>query len=194
MKSSTRNRSTIDPTHWVEEYGDYLYTYAYYRVNSKEKAEDIVQDTFLSALKARENFKGESSEKTWLVSILKRKIVDHYRKKSRSKEEEDNQVEYEMPFIKEGTNKGMWDPNRAPADWEDQGIHQIDREEFYKVLKLCISLLPDKWADVFRLKTLEELSSANICKELGISASNLWVILHRARHRLRECFETKWDH
>jgi RNA polymerase sigma-70 factor (ECF subfamily) len=189
VHSSSKNR--INPSEWVDNYGDYLYTYAYYRVSSSEKAEDIVQETFLSALKAKDNFKGESSEKTWLVSILKRKIVDHYRKQSRSRESSSDQ--YDLPFIREGEDKGQWDPHRRPADWESEGIMNLEREEFYKILELCLSLLPGKWESVFRLKTLEELSSTKICKELGITASNLWVILHRARLRLRECFEEKYE-
>ncbi len=189
-QSSSKN--TLDPSQWVDNYGDYLYTYAYYRVSSTEKAEDIVQDTFLAALKAKDNFKGDSSEKTWLVSILKRKIVDHYRKKSRNKENTSDQND--SPFVSEGEDKGKWNPQRRPSDWESEGLANLEKEEFYKILELCLSLLPDKWEAVFRLKTLEELSSNKICKEIGITASNLWVILHRARLRLRECFEEKYEH
>lgn len=71
------NQNTLDPSKWVDSYSDYLYNFAYYRVNDQELAEDLVQDTFLSALKARDSYKGEAAEKTWLVSILKNKIIDH---------------------------------------------------------------------------------------------------------------------
>ena len=190
MTENYNSSNQLDPSGWVDNYGDYLYSYAYYRVSSSEIAEDIVQDTFLSALKAKANFKGQSSEKTWLVSILKRKIVDHYRKQSRSKE--DPQTDHDSPFIQEGEKKGQWNPGRVPADWESEGLGNIDRDEFYKVLEFCLSLLPGKWESIFRLKSMEEMSSPIICKEMGISSSNLWVILHRARMRLRECFEKKW--
>jgi len=190
MAESQSNPNRLDPSQWVERYGDYLYSYTYYRVSSRQMAEDIVQDTFLSALKAKNNFKGQSTEKTWLVSILKRKIVDHYRKQSRSKE--NILQDQDSPFIKEGEKKGQWNPARVPADWHNEGLDKIDKHEFYKILEICLSLLPGKWEAVFRLKTLEELSSPEICNEMDISSSNLWVILHRARMRLRECFEEKW--
>jgi len=178
-----------DPAQWVDQYGDYLYTYAYYRVNSPELARDLVQETFVSALHAKDAFQGRSSEKTWLVSILKRKIIDHYRKQSRSKEQ--SHEHYDLPFITEGEDRGQWDPNRRPREWPEQGS-DIDREAFYKVLEYCLSLLPEKWSGVFRLKSIEELTTEEICKEMGITPSNLWVIMHRARLRLRECFENNW--
>jgi RNA polymerase sigma-70 factor (ECF subfamily) len=185
-----KSNSDIDPSRWIEEYGDFLYNYAYFRVTSKELAEDLVQETFLAALHSRYNFKGDSKEKTWLVAILKRKIIDYYRKKSASDvsyEENEND-----PFIKHGANKGQWEPSRVPGVWEEKNIKTSEKEEFYKILDFCLSLLPDKWSSVFRLKTMEEYSSQNVCKELGISSSNFWVIMHRARLRLRECFEKQW--
>lgn len=178
-----------DPTQWVERYGDYLYTYAYYRVGSAEVAEDLVQDTFIAALNARQSFRGESSEKTWLVSILKRKIIDHYRKETRSREEPGD--DRYSPFVDEGPDRGKWDVQHRPADWTTETT-DMDRETFYQVLELCLSLLPERWSGVFRLKTLEELPTQQVCKELGITSSNFWVIMHRARLRLRECFEKNW--
>lgn len=185
-----KSESGIDPSRWIEEYGDYLYSYAYFRLSSKELAEDLVQETFLAALHSMNNFKGDSKEKTWLVAILKRKIIDHYRKKSNT--EVNLEQNEDTPFVKEGENKGQWEKSRVPEDWEQKNVSSSDREEFYKILDLCLSLLPEKWSCVFRWKTMEDYSSQKICKELGISSSNLWVIMHRARLRLRECFEKKW--
>ena len=180
--------SGVKPEEWIEHYGDYLYSYAFFRLSSVKLAEDAVQETFLAALKSQKRFKGESSEKTWLVSILKRKIIDHYRKQYRSGE-----VKMEdSPFLKEGDNDGSWDPSRIPGNWIEEGIMELERQEFYNVLEMCLSLLPEKWASVFKWKTMEEYSTDDICKEIGISASNLWVIMHRARLRLRECFEKNW--
>lgn len=180
----------LDPTHWVDKYGDYLFNYTIARVYGQEVAEDIVQETFLAALKAKENFKGESSEKTWLFSILKRKIVDHYRKKSRDKE---SLVEsFEKPFNKEGVHEGGWMMHRAPAEWPLEKMESDDGELFMEVLRICLALLPPKIAASFSLKTIEELSTNEVCKELGITTSNLWVMLHRARLQLRECIDDKW--
>ena len=70
----------INPNKWIDLYSDYLFNYTISRVSDREIAQDLVQDTFLAALKSMKNFKGEASERTWLISILKRKIIDHYRK------------------------------------------------------------------------------------------------------------------
>jgi RNA polymerase sigma factor (sigma-70 family) len=86
LNTESNNQNTLNPAKWVDLYADYLYKFAYYRVNKDELAEDLVQDTFLSALKAKDNYKGEASEKTWLVAILKNKIIDHYKKASTKNE------------------------------------------------------------------------------------------------------------
>ena len=188
MTSSKTNN--IDPARWVEAYGDRLYSYAYSRLSSKELAEDMVQETFLAALHSKENFRGESKENTWLFSILKRKIIDHYRKKTIVRESYDQNAD--SHFIQEGEQKGQWNKARVPKDWEKHFTTEAETEEFYRILDFCLSLIPEKWSAVFRWKTMEELSTPQICKEMGISSSNFWVIMHRARLRLRECFENNW--
>ncbi|MBN2347765.1 MAG: sigma-70 family RNA polymerase sigma factor [Bacteroidales bacterium] len=184
----------IYPEFWVEKYSDYLYNYAITRIYDKETAHDLVQDTFLAGLAAMKEFKGESSEKTWLISILKRKIIDYYRKASRKREKNiiDHDAHYKLPFVDEGKNKGHWLTDRAPQNWSESVIGKMENEELQKIIDLCVSLLPKKWAAIFTLKIMEEISSEKICKELDISSSNFWVILHRARLKLRECIEDKW--
>ena len=188
MTSSELKR--IDPSQWVEAYGDRLYSYAYARLSSKELAEDMVQETFLAALHSKDNFKGESKEKTWLFSILKRKIIDHYRRRVKVQETLDHTEV--SPFIQEGERKGQWKKTRVPKDWDKHFVAETQTEEFHRILEICLSLIPEKWSSVFRWKTMEESSTSHICKEMGISSSNFWVIMHRARMRLRECFEKKW--
>ncbi len=83
---SEKKKQILEPQKWVERYGDYLYNYTIVRVNDQAKAEDLVQETFLAGLKGRDGFQGKSSERTWLISILKRKIIDTYRKQYTSKE------------------------------------------------------------------------------------------------------------
>lgn len=191
------NSNISDPSLWIEKYGDYLFGYAMSRVYQKELAEDLVQETFLSALKSRDRFRGESSEQTWMVSILRNKIIDHYRKVSTSREK--NIIDHnwesirdDLPFQKDGLYKGQWDKSRAPGSF-GPGIEKIiEKEEFQKILELCLSLLPEKWAAAFTLKVIEECESDEVCKDLEISSSNLWVILHRARLKIRECLEKRW--
>ena len=180
----------LDPHLWVRNHGDYLYNFAYFRVQSKEVSEDLVQETFISALKAKDSFRGDSSELTWLLAILKRKVIDHYRKASTSKEKSES--EYALPFKEEGLFEGHWLNDRMPKDWTSRTDDELNQEEFRSILELCLSSLPDKWKSVFVLKFIEELSSDEVCKETGCSPSNFWVIMHRARLKLRECIEDKW--
>ncbi len=177
----------LNPELWVEKHGDYLYAYVRYKVPSKEIAEDIVQETFLSALSSMKHFKGNSNERTWLISILKRRIIDYYRKEAKKKER--NISSYKLPFEEEGALKGHWLENRAPHSWEPDA--EINIDQFHKVLQLCLSILNPKQRLVFIMKILDESHNDEICQEVGISINNLWTIMHRARLQIRECIEKK---
>lgn len=187
--SKTTNNQ-LHPENWVDKHGDYLYNYAYSRVMSKELAEDLVQETFIAGLKAKDSFMGKSTEITWLISILKRKVIDHYRKSSTKKEI--TSTEYSSPFQKEGMWEGHWDMIRAPKEWPGDLDDPIHQEEFRKILEYCLSILPEKWKAIFVLKFMEDANSDEVCKEIGCTPSNFWVMLHRTRIKLRECIEIKW--
>ena len=183
----------LNPELWVERHADYLYNYAMSRTNNPETAVDLVQETYVSAFKGKDNFQGKSSERTWLVSILKRKVVDFYRKSYRNKEtglieETLSDSSYADPF----EDSGLWKIERSPSNWEKSGETSIESEEFNKMLQDCIDALNEKQAAVFTLQVIEEMESDEICKELDISSSNLWVLIHRARLKIRECVEHNW--
>ena len=186
----SNKKARVEPSQWVNEYGDFLYIYAYARVQSKEIAEDLVQETFLSGLKGLDSFRGESAELTWLTSILRRKVIDHYRKSSTKKETPASQ--FALPFQDDGNYEGHWVMERAPKDWQEKSENPMQQDEFQKIMEICLSFVPDKWKSVFILKVMEEMQSDDVCKEMGCTSSNLWVILHRARLQLRECLENKW--
>ncbi|MBN2614451.1 MAG: sigma-70 family RNA polymerase sigma factor [Bacteroidales bacterium] len=190
MSEQRKTGTKLDPAIWVDEYGDYLYNYAWSRVHSKQLAEDLVQDTFVSALNAMDSFRGESTVRTWMLSILRRKVVDHYRKKSTQNEK--TTLSFESPFEDESGTKGHWIMERAPKDWQWQSGYPMRSKEFQSIMESCLSQLPEKWKSVFVLKVMEEIESSEICKEVGCTSSNFWVILHRARLQLRECIEKKW--
>jgi len=183
---------TINPQKWVNDYGDYLYGFAFKKLLSKDLAEDILQDTFLSAFQAKDTFKGNSNEKTWLVGILKRKIADHYRKLSKRRE---NISDNNSPFISDRFLQGSWKEDKVPLQWDTDGDWSKD-ERFIEFIKRCIAILPEKWKAVFALKHMEDTNTQEISEELDISESNIWVILHRSRLQLRECIEQllKKDH
>lgn len=187
MKASSNK---LYPDKWIENYSDYLYNYTITRVNDYNTSKDIVQDTFFSALKSAKNFKGEATERTWLVSILKRKIIDYYRKVNSQK----GKAEVRINFYKDGQNEGNWIEERVPQSWENEAEKKIETNELGDALKKCIDKLPEKYAMVFRMKTIQGFETEEICKELEITSSNLWVIIHRARTQLRKCMEDNWFH
>jgi RNA polymerase sigma-70 factor (TIGR02943 family) len=188
------NQNTLDPSKWVDSYSDYLYKFAYYRVNDQELAEDLVQDTFLSALKGRDTYKGEAAEKTWLVSILKNKIIDHYKKASTRNESPLKLQTYEAPSLDyyfDKARNGDWQKTNRPKDWGEVD-DRYDSKEFYRILEACLKTLPEKWKGVFTMSLLEESDSKLVCKEFNLSSSNFWVIIHRARLQIRACLEKNW--
>ena len=179
-----------DPKNWVSLYGDLLYKYALPRVNDSVVAEDLVQETFLSALKALDSFRGEASEKNWLFAILKNKIIDYYRKRAVE------QSLMETPDSSHLDNEwfdaeGKWLENKIPKDWQ-VGDSPTDRKEMQKVINWCKNRLKELQQQVFILKYLEEMESVEICKVLNISTSNYWVLIHRARLQMRDCIEKNW--
>jgi RNA polymerase sigma-70 factor (TIGR02943 family) len=179
---------TLDPNKWIDKYADYLFNYAVVRVNNSDLAKDLVQETFFAGLKSAKNFQGKSTERTWLISILKRKVIDHYRKINSKK----GQAEVRMNFYADGENEGNWLEERVPQSWDNASEKTIENEELRSQIDICIDNLPEKYAMVFRMKTIQEFETEEICKELDITSSNLWVIIHRARTQLRKCMEDNW--
>lgn len=176
-----------DPEDWVDVYGDHLYRYAVARLQDANAAEEVVQDTFLAALRGSNQFSGDGSQRGWLVGILKRKIVDHVRVRSRSglQSADDGHDPTELMFD-EG---GRWKVGAIPSVRPDE---EVELRELWQVVKSCLQNLPQGQADVFVLSVMEELQSREICDILEISQSNLWVRLHRARLSLAKCVGTKW--
>lgn len=186
----TEDPNILNPNFWVQKHADYLYNYALYKVSDMEMAQDLVQDTFVAALKAQFSFKGNSSERTWLVSILKRKIIDHYRRASVRKNT--SNTDFSSPFNAEGVYQHHWSDEGQPGKWNIDPANDLEKDEFQRALALCMSLLPEQWRRVFHLKMMEESSGEEICKDLNITSSNLWVIIHRAKLKLRACIEKNW--
>ncbi|KGL62402.1 RNA polymerase sigma-70 factor [Polaribacter sp. Hel1_85] len=188
ISKMAQEQVVLNTDKWIDNYADYMYNYAVVRVNNSDLAKDLVQDTFFAGLKSAKNFQGKSTERTWLISILKRKIIDHYRKINSKK----GQAEVRMNFYDDGENEGNWLEERVPQSWDNQSEKTIENQELKSQLESCIDALPEKYGLVFRMKTIQEFETEEICKELNITASNLWVIIHRARTQLRKCMEDNW--
>jgi RNA polymerase sigma-70 factor (ECF subfamily) len=171
---------------WVKTYTKDLFGYAIIKVHQKELAEDLVQDTFLSAWQSCKTYQGKSNVKTWLFSILKHKIADYYRSKYKQN------IEVGSDFIDTFFDEDhRWKPEYRPTNWGDEK-ELLDDPEFSKVLHNCFEKLPQKWSSAVQLKFLEEHNSNVICSELEITTSNFWQIIHRAKLLLRNCLELKW--
>ncbi|GAB2778052.1 sigma-70 family RNA polymerase sigma factor [Salinimicrobium soli] len=179
--------NTLDPEKWVDKYSDYLFNYTIVRVNDREVANDIISDTFLAGLNSMKNFKGEASERTWLISILKRKIIDYYRKINSTKGRAEVKMDY--PESEEG---GEWLEEKV-ADLSDRTAEdEMENKELGLAILECMDQLTDKQAEIFKKKTIDGIDTEAICNEYKISPSNLWVIIHRARISLVKCLEKNW--
>jgi RNA polymerase sigma-70 factor (ECF subfamily) len=173
-----------DPSRWVDEHGDALYRFALLRVKDPELAGDLVQDTFLSALKAREGFRGGSTVRTWLIGILKHKVIDHYRRQKIEVPAADLQAEADEQDLDHA--------DRVAAKWTEAPSRLVENREFWAVLTRCLAGLPEAHRRAFSLREFDGLPGEEICKLLGVTPTNLWVMLHRARARLRRCLEINW--
>ncbi|MBI3810351.1 MAG: sigma-70 family RNA polymerase sigma factor [Nitrospirae bacterium] len=170
-------------------HGDYLFRWALFRTRDTRIAEDLVQETFLAALQARDRYQGRSSERTWLAGIIKHKIMNYFYKASRERpvqyDEQMNEGS-ENPF----NDQGNWKSSATgPKEWTGDPSQILERKEFWDVLTRCLAELPPRLAHAFSLRELDDLSSEEICKILNVSATNLGVMLYRARSRLRRCLE-----
>lgn len=172
---------------WVNQYTDELYKWAYYKTSSQENAEDLVQETFLAAAEKMSTFKGESSAKTWLFSILNHKIIDLYRKKANKPVALENTI-----LSNFFDDEGNWKQEKRPQEWHDDEQNLLDNDEFQEALNRCLDALPEKWNICVKLRYLTEKSSEDICQELGIAPTNFWQIVHRAKLQLRNCIEQNW--
>lgn len=170
---------------------DYLLRFARLQLRNATWAEDAVSETVLAALAKPQSFANRSQLKTWLVGILKHKVIDALRHHSRevcgldhSDDDEADPLEY-LGFKADGHF------SQSPADWGNPE-QQLSSRQFFDVLEACTSKLPAAQGRLFLMREWLELSSEEICKELSLSPTNLYVQLHRARLRLRECLELNW--
>lgn len=180
-------KESPDLAQWVEDYTQDLYSWALHKVSDEELAKDLVQDTFMAAAEKLSSFKGESSPKTYLFSIINHKIVDHYRKKVHKPVNVENQI-----FSSFFDEDGDWRTDKKPREWHEDESDLLDDVNFQSVLQDCINNLPDKWNVCVTSKYLMDKKSEEICQDLGITTTNYWQMMHRAKLQLRECIEDNW--
>lgn len=174
---------------WVRLYTKDLYAWAFRKTSDRELSEDLVQETFLAAAENMAAFKKESQPKTWLVGILKNKIADHYRKVLRQGTVTLLPGDGFAAFFASG---GHWQQATVPQPWSGGAEQLTDLPAFNKVLDDCIKNLPSMMNACIRLKFLDEKKGELICQELGITTTNYWQLIHRAKLQLRGCLERNW--
>jgi RNA polymerase sigma-70 factor (ECF subfamily) len=192
QRSALMNETSrqTDPATWVDAHGNVLYRYALLRVKDTHVAEDLVQETFISALEGLAAFKGGSSVRTWLVGILKHKILDYFRRNTREIASADlTALEGET---EDETFNRLEQWRHAPSSWQDSPDKLLENKEFWKVFVRCLEGLPESFRRAFTLRELDGLETEEACKILGITSTNLWVMLHRARAKLRNCLDDNW--
>ncbi|MDT8399862.1 MAG: RNA polymerase factor sigma-70 [Pseudomonadales bacterium] len=196
------NRDSVGETAGTDVIADTAYTsslreqmlkFATLQLTDPHLAEDAVQDALISAMNNVSEFAGRAAFKTWVFAILKNKIVDILRQRQRLvyasnllREDEDEQAVSEL-----FDRNGFWQPDDRPLAWSDP--HQaFENAEFWQVFETCLENLPPKQAQVFMMREFVQLDSEEICASAGLTLSNLHVLLHRARLRLRDCLEMHW--
>ena len=184
----------LDPSTWIDSYGDYLYRFALMRVNNPTVAEDLVQETFLAGIKSLNNFGGRSTLKTWLTGILKFKVMVYYRKSSRETTFTQLSSFYENEESDHFGENGHWlNGDFSPADWSAEQWENVDLQEFMTQFLVCADKLPPKIKQVYIMREVDGVDSKEIVEQLEITPQNLWTILHRARMALRKCLQDNWS-
>jgi RNA polymerase sigma-70 factor (ECF subfamily) len=192
VETTIDTQHALDPSKWLDCHGDYLYRYALVRVRDAGCAEDLLQETLLAAVRSYQSHAGRSSERTWLVGIMKHKVIDYFRRVARNAEfqltpeSDDNEIEW---FEKSGPWRGHWREDHAPVSWP---IHDLQSREFWETFDRCLSQLPHQMSIAFTLREIDGLASHEICEILSITPNNLWVLLHRGRSRLRQLLQVEW--
>jgi RNA polymerase sigma-70 factor, ECF subfamily len=180
------------PEQWLEKHGAALYKYALLHTRDAHRAEEAVQETLLAALQARERFSGGASARTWLIGILKHKVMDMFRRDTR-------EVQLETPDDLEDHDNALADEIFKPSGhWMDKPSHwgnpeeMLERGQFIEILQRCMDALPARLARLFWLREVMEEETEEICQELAITPTNLWTMLYRARLGLRRCLDRNW--
>jgi len=181
-------KSDQEAERWLNEHGDYLYRYGLFRLSNEELARDMVQETLIAAWKGRNNFRSDSSPRTWLVGIMKHKIIDHVRREIRTRQlSEALETDPTSDFF---DSSGHW--NQPPKGWQDDPEQLSSNRQFAEVLQHCVGALPEQQRHVFTLREMNGENTDSVCNSCDITSTNLHVIMHRARLALRHCLEKNW--
>ncbi|WP_119684762.1 RNA polymerase factor sigma-70 [Acinetobacter pittii] len=178
---------------FLQDLRQQMIKFAFLQLSSLPQAEDVVQEALTSAFQHLDSFKGRAGFKTWVFAILKNKIIDVIRQKSRlvamTELFKDEESELSIDALFDAS--GHWHKYEAPQAWQSPE-EMMEQADFWIIFEACLNHLPAKYAQVFMMREVIELSSNEICSKLELSISNFNVLMYRSRTRLRECLENKW--
>ncbi len=187
--NSHEPRHTLDPANWDAQYREYLIRFALQRVSDHGLAEDLVQETFLSAWNARKSFRGDCAERTWLTGVLRNKVIDHYRRNAR------------RPMVLAGDFEVQRGEDGPETPWLENRANEVDtfnpdtatqRAEMMMLLDEAVNRLPESMGQAYRMREMQGRSTEEITRVLNISKGNLWVLIHRAKQALKEQLHGAW--
>lgn len=193
MKTKTKARSpkhSLNPSNWNREYREYLIRFALQRISDHGLAEDLVQETFLSAWNARKSFRGDCAERTWLTGVLRNKIIDHYRRNAR------------RPMMLAGDFEAQREDEGPATPWLENRANERDtfdpdtatqRAEMMTLLDEAVNRLPESMGKAYRMREIQGRSTEEITRALNITKGNLWVLIHRAKQALKEQLHGAWS-
>ncbi len=185
----------LNPDKWIENYADYLFGFAKYRLNSVEIAEDLVQDTFVSAFKNADSFKGNASEKTWLTAILKNKIIDYFRKKSTKMEQNMTNINEHFDYQLDNNSDDVSSMQKHSVPFfANDKMNETEQKELASIINNCFEKLPKNWNQICKMKLIDDEETETICNSFNISKNNLWVIIHRSKLLLQDCVNQNWGY
>ncbi|WP_158222729.1 sigma-70 family RNA polymerase sigma factor [Rhodopirellula sp. MGV] len=162
----------------VDRFGNALFRFAFARTGQEAVAEELVQETFLAAIAGGKKFRNEATLSTWLFAILKNKVADHFRVQNRR--------------VSEQPLDRTPDGQPSPSTYRDNPEALFEADEFWETFHGCVDRLPNKLAEVFILREINQHSPQEIRELLGIGATNLSMRLSRCRLALRECLNVRW--
>ena len=195
VPSRTADSREAAARRWVVEHGDILWKFALARTRAKEAAEEIVQETVLAAMQGYGTFAGGSSERTWLLGIAAHKIADHFRRERRAKSPSSPPISPDATCVCATcrgmfTGKGMW--ACVAGTWPEMHLSEAEKSEQAEALRACIDALPPGQSEAVWLRDILGIPAGEVCKAMGLTDTNLWSRMHRARVALRSCLEAKF--
>jgi RNA polymerase sigma-70 factor (ECF subfamily) len=187
LRAGSGEQSSVDPAIWVDEHGDVLFRYAMMRLRDRAAAEDLVQETLLAAIQGIDGVSNDSTVRAWLLGIMRHKVVDYIRRQVRDRRiwESDRDASTEQDF----DERGAWAV--AVSDWgsPEKMLHNA---EFWAAFERCFDELPGNLRSTFALREFDGLDTEALASVLSTTKNNLWVMLSRARQRLRNCLQAHW--